>query len=166
VMRQVLNGWTISPIVSLQSGAPFSVVSGTNNNFDSANANRPDLVPGVSAFLDPHRSRSVAAKEWFNTAAFTQNGPGVPGGIGPGGADGNAPRDYLRAPGYRNIDLGVFRDFRLLERFTFQLRGEATNAFNLVSLNAPTANLKSALNGQITSAASPRLIQVGARLTF
>jgi hypothetical protein len=59
----------------------------------------------------------------------------------------------------------VFRDFRF-ERFTFQLRGEATNAFNLVSLNAPTANLKSALNGQVTSAASPRLIQIGARFTF
>src|ERR1700676_5589233 len=59
----------------------------------------------------------------------------------------------------------VFRDFHF-ERFTFQLRGEATNAFNLVSPNAPTANLKSALNGQITSAASPRLIQIGARLTF
>jgi hypothetical protein len=165
LLRQVLNGWTISPIVSLQSGASFSIVSGTNNNFDSANANRPDLVPGVRAFLDPHRPRAVAAKAWFNTAAFTQNGPGVIGGIGPGGADGNAPRDYLRAPGYRDIDLGVFRDFHF-ERFTFQLRGEATNAFNLVSLNAPTANLKSALNGQITSAASPRLIQIGARLTF
>ena len=165
LMRQVLNGWTISPIVSLQSGAPFSIVSGTNNNFDSANANRPDLVPGVSAFLDPHRNRFVAAKEWFNPAAFTQNGPGVAGGLGPGGADGNAPRDYLRAPGYRDIDLGVFRDFRF-ERFTFQLRGEATNAFNLVSLNAPTANLKSALDGQVTSAASPRLIQIGARFTF
>jgi hypothetical protein len=36
----------------------------------------------------------------------------------------------------------------------------------MVSLNAPTANLASTLNGKITSAASPRLIQVGARLTF
>jgi hypothetical protein len=165
LMKHIFNGWTISPIVSLQSGQPFNIASGANNNFDSANANRPNLVPGIRAFLDPHRSRSVAAKAWFNTAAFTQNGPGVTGGIGPGGADGNTPRDYLRAPGYRNIDLGVFRDFRF-ERFTFQLRGETTNAFNLVSLNAPTANLKSALNGQITSAASPRLIQIGARLTF
>ena len=166
LIRQIVNGWTISPIVSLQSGQPFNISSGANNNFDSANANRPDLVPGVGAFLDPHRSRVAVAKEWFNTAAFTQNGPGVVGGIGPGGADGNAPRDYLRAPGYRDIDLGVFRDFHFGERFAFQLRGEATNAFNLVSLNAPTANLKSALNGQITSAASPRLIQIGARFTF
>jgi hypothetical protein len=163
-MQQILNGWTISPIVSLQSGSPFTISTGSNKNFDSANANRPNLVPGVDAFLDPHRSRSAAIAEWFNTTAFTPNGPGL--GIGPGGADGTAPRDYLRAPGYRDIDLGIFRDIHFERGFTLQIRGEATNAFNLVSLNAPTANLASSLNGKITSAASPRLIQVGARFTF
>jgi hypothetical protein len=164
LMRQAVNGWTISPIVSLQSGAPFSISTGSNKNFDSANANRPNLVPGVKAFLDPHRSRSAVAAAWFNTAAFTPNGPGL--GIGPGGADGNTPRDYLRAPGYRDIDLGIFRDFRFERGLVLQIRGEATNAFNLVSLNAPTASMSSGNNGKITSAASPRLIQLGARFSF
>jgi Carboxypeptidase regulatory-like domain len=162
-MSQLANHWTISSIAILYSGAPVNIVTGSNKNFDSANNNRPNLVTGQNAFLDPHRSRSVAAAEWFNTAAFAANGPGL--GIGPYGADGNAPRDYLRAPGYRDIDLGIFRNITF-ERFTLQFRGEATNAFNLVSLNAPTANLASSLNGKITSAASPRLIQLGARLTF
>jgi hypothetical protein len=166
VVKQLANGWTISPIVSLQSGSPFTVTTGSNRNFDSANANRPNLVAGVNPFLDPHRSRSVAASQWFNTSAFIANGPGVPGGIGPYGADGNAPRNYMRAPGYRNIDLGIFKDIRFAERYTLQIRGEATNAFNLVSLNAPTANLQSGNNGKITGAASPRLIQVGARFSF
>ena len=165
-IKHLLNGWTISPIVSLQSGAPFNISTGANNNKDSANANRPNLISGVSAFLDPHRSRKEAIAEWFNTAAFIPNGPGVTDGIGPGGADGNTPRDYLRAPGYRDIDLGLFRDIRFERGVTLQVRGEATNVFNLVSLNAPTANLASALNGKITAAASPRLIQIGARLTF
>jgi len=164
VVRQVVNGWTISPIVSLQSGTPFTVSTGSNKNFDSENANRPNLVPGVSPFLDPHRSRAAVAAQWFNTAAFTANGPGL--GIGIGGADGNAPRDYLRAPGYRNVDLGLLRDFHLERGVVFQLRGEATNAFNLVSLNAPTASLASGSDGKITAAAAPRLIQLGARLTF
>ena len=166
-MRQVLNGWTISPIVQLQSGSPFSISTGSNKNLDSANANRPNLVG--KPFLDPHRCRLCvggAAAEWFDTTAFVANGPGVAGGIGPGGADGNTPRDYLRAPGYRDIDLGIFRDFKLERGMVFQLRGEATNAFNLVSLNAPTASLSSGNNGKITAAASPRLIQVGARFTF
>jgi hypothetical protein len=176
VVKEVLNGWTLSPIVSLQSGAPFSISTGSNRNFDSSNHNRPNLVPGVKAGLDPHRNRSAAAREWFNTEAFIQNGPGVPGGIGPYGADGNTPRNYLRAPGYRDIDLGIFRDFHIAERMVFQLRGEATNAFNMVSLNAPSGTSgppataggtpTSPSFGKITSAASPRLLQVGARLTF
>jgi hypothetical protein len=174
VVKQIVNGWTISPIVSLHSGTPFEVTTGSNKNLDSQNHSRPDLVAGVDAFLDPHRSRQTSRYEWFNTAAFVANGPGVPGGIGPGGADGNTPRDYLRAPGYRDIDLGVFRDIHF-ERFVFQIRGEATNAFNMVSLNAPGpsgplptvgAKPSSSTFGVITAAASPRLIQVGARLTF
>jgi Carboxypeptidase regulatory-like domain len=165
-LKEVLNGWTVSPIVSLQSGAPFTIATGANNNLDSANQNRPNAVPGVNPALDPHRSRPAVAAAWFNTAAFVPNGPGALGGIGPGGADGNVGRDTLRGPGYRDVDLGLFRDFHFERGIVFQVRGEATNAFNLVSLNPPTANLASSLNGKITSAFSPRLIQVGGRLTF
>ena len=166
VAKSVLNGWTISPIISLQGGMPFTMSTGANKNDDSANANRPDMVAGVNPFLDPHRSRSVARNAWFNTAAFVANGPGVAGGIGPGGADGNTPRNSLVAPGFRDVDLGLFRDFRFERGIVFQIRGEATNAFNLVSLSAPTASLASGNDGKITSAATPRLIQVGARFTF
>ncbi|MGB8030397.1 MAG: carboxypeptidase-like regulatory domain-containing protein [Terracidiphilus sp.] len=174
-MEQVVNGWTIAPIWVMQSGAPFSATTGSDKNDDSANANRPDLVAGANAFLNPHRSRAAEAAEWFNTAAFVANGPGVAGGIGPGGADGNESRDYLRAPGYRDVDMGIFRDFHFGEGLTFQLRGEATNAFNLVSLNTPSSSgppatvgaaNSSSTFGTITGAASPRIIQVGGRLTF
>jgi hypothetical protein len=165
VVKQIVNGWTISPIVSLQSGPPFTITTGSNKNFDSANANRPNVVG--DPFLNPSRCRLCTggtAARWFDTTAFAVNGPGL--GIGPGGADGTAPRNYLRGPGYRDIDLGIFRDFHFGERLTFQLRGEATNAFNMVSLNNPTANLASGNNGKITAASSPRLIQVGGRITF
>ena len=181
LMKQVVNGWTISPVWVMQSGSPFSVTTGSDKNDDSANANRPDLVAGTNAFLSPHRCRICAAGQtgvtqaWFNTAAFVYNGPGVAGGIGPGGADGNAPRDYMRNPGYRDVDLGIFRDFVFWEKVTFQLRGEATNAFNLVSLSGPgssgppatvgAAN-SSASFGTITGASSPRIMQIGGRLTF
>jgi hypothetical protein len=176
-MKQLVNGWTISPIWVMQSGSPFSVTTGSDKNDDSANANRPDFdtVNPANAFLDPHRPRAQAAAEWFNTATFVNNGPGIAGGIGPGGADGNVPRDYLRNPGYRDVDLGLFRDFHFAENLTLQLRGEATNAFNLVSLNGPgssgppptdgTAPSSSSF-GVITGASSPRIIQVGARLSF
>jgi Carboxypeptidase regulatory-like domain len=175
-MKQVVNGWTLSPIVSMQAGQPFEITTGSTKNDDSNGHNRPDLVAGVNAVLNHHRDRPAEAAEWFNTAAFVANGPGVAGGIGPGGADGNTPRDYLIGPGYRDVDLGIFRDFHFAEKMTFQLRGEATNVFNLVSLNNPSgtsgppptvgAGPSSSSFGKITAASSPRILQVGARLTF
>ncbi len=141
----------------------MNITTGSANNGDPSTTNRPNLVPGVNAFLDPGRSRSVSRYAWFNTAAFTANGSG---GIGPGGADGTTPRDYMRAPGYRNVDLAIFRDFSFERGMTFQIRGEATNAFNLVSLGAPNGSLASTQFGWITSASTQRLIQVGGRFTF
>ena len=165
LLNHLSNGWQITSIVSLHSGLPVNMVTGADNNASGGEgANRPNLVPGQKAFLDPHRGRTIAAARWFNTAAFVANHPGT--GIGPYGADGNTPRDYLRAPGFRDIDVGLFRTFQLPEKCNLELRGEATNAFNLVNLNAPTANLSSPLDGRITSANTSREIQIGARLTF
>jgi Carboxypeptidase regulatory-like domain len=160
----VLNGWQIAPIVTLNSGTPLDLSTGANANAGSDNYNRPNLVPGQIATLDPHRSRPVAAAEWFNTKAFVVNGPGL--GIGPYGADGDTPRNYLRNPGYKDVDLGIFRTFNLRESVKLQVRGEALNAFNLVSLEAPNATLSSSAFGKITSANTTREIQLGMRLTF
>jgi hypothetical protein len=166
LVRQAANGWKLAAIASLQSGAPVNITTGTDNNLDSYNSDRPNLVPGVSAFLDPHRSRAAAAAAWFNKAAFTPNGPGLAGGVGIGGADGNTSRDFLRAPGYRDVDMSLQRDFRVREGMGFEFRADATNVFNLVSLNAPNATLSSANVGKISTAAPNRIMQLGGRFTF
>jgi Carboxypeptidase regulatory-like domain len=162
-IHHIVNGWTISPIGTFESGLPVNVTTGSNPNGDPSTVNRPNLIPGVNAVLDPGRPRSISRYAWFNTAAFTINGSG---GIGPGGADGNTPRDYLRAPGFRNMDLAIFRTIRIRERMNLELRGDATNVFNWVNLSSPNATLSSPQFGWITSAATMRLIQVGARFTF
>jgi hypothetical protein len=170
-MKQVLNGWTISPVVALVSGAPLNMVTGSNNNFDSQGNSRPNVVPGVSPGLDHHRCRICSTNSelaaWFNTAAFTPNGPGKPGGIGPGGADGNVSRDSIIGPGFRDIDLGIFRNISFEHGIVFQFRAEATNAFNMVSVGNPTTSLSSGNDGKITGAqGTQRVIQLGGRLTF
>jgi hypothetical protein len=164
--KQLANGWKISAIASFQSGNPVNITTGTDNNLDGYNNDRPNLVPGVNPFLDSHRSRPVAAAAWFNKAAFTPNGPGLAGGIGPAGADGNTPRDFLRAPGYRDIDMSLQREFRIREGMAFQFKADSTNVFNFVSLNAPNATLSSPNAGKITGAAPNRIIQLGARFIF
>jgi hypothetical protein len=174
ILKGVLNGWQISPVVYLISGGPFTVSTGSNKNFDSAGQSRPNYntVTPVSPKLDPHRCRACAGDSvtahWFNNAAFVANGPGVPGGIGPGGADGNVGRDSLIGPGLKDMDAGLFRNVTFERGMVFQFRAEVTNVMNWVSLSNPSSgNITSGSQASITSAAgTQRVIQLGGRLTF
>ena len=80
------------------------------------------------------------------------------------GADGTAGRNIVEGPGYRNVDLGLFRDIRLGGDLMLQLRAEATNVFNFVNLNNPGLSLNApATFGKIRTARDMRRIQLGAR---
>jgi hypothetical protein len=155
LVRNVLNGWQVSAIITLESGTPFNVTRGSDVNLDGNNNDRVNVVG--NPYLDPNRSRSDVSNAWFNTAAFAAPATGT---------DGNLGRNVLDAPGVRNVDLGLFRNFRFRERFNLQARGELTNALNLVNLNGPTGTLSSAAFGTIRTAAATRQVQLGLRLTF
>jgi hypothetical protein len=105
---------------------------------------------------------------WFNTAAYTANGPGLPGGIGPGGADGNVGRDTLIGPGLKDMDAVLSRNITFERGVVFQFRADFTNVLNWVNLSGPNSSLSAGGNeGTITSAtATQRVIQLGGRLTF
>ena len=73
----------------------------------------------------------------------------------------------LRAPGSRNWDLSLFKDFALRERLKLQFRSEAFNAFNRVRFGSPNTSVVSNQFGQISSQAnSPRQIQFGLKLIW
>jgi outer membrane receptor protein involved in Fe transport len=170
VVRTALNGWTISTIVSLHSGKPFSITTGTDDNFDGDTNDRPNILPGQTAHLVPY-TRSVgtaSTQPWFNTAAYCKNGAtGCPAGAGPSHLDGTVRVNSLDAPGYRDVDASLFRDFKIYKNVKFQFRGEATNVFNMVSLSAPGGALNSASSfGYITGASPMRTLQVGGRVIF
>ena len=83
------------------------------------------------------------------------------------GTDGNSGRNIIDGPGYRNVDLGIFRDIALEGRSMFQFRLEATNVFNIVNLMNPGLSLNApATFGKIRTARDMRQIQLGARLSF
>jgi hypothetical protein len=169
VVRTLLNGWSIAAIVSLHSGKPFNITTGTDDNFDGDTNDRPNILPGQRASLVPYQRSVLTAstQKWFNIAAYCKNGAtGCPAGAGPSGLDGTVRDNSLDAPGYRDVDASLFRDFTLYERVKFQFRGEATNVFNMVSLSAPGGTFNSGTFGTITGASGMRVIQVGGRLLF
>jgi hypothetical protein len=169
VVRTALNGWSISATATMRSGTPFSITSGTDDNLDGDNNDRPNIAPGKRAHLiDDGGSRSLEKKEWFDTTAYCRVGStGCTPGVGAGNLDGTVSPNSLSGPGYKDVDAAVFRDFTIYGRTKFQFRGEATNVFNFVNLSAPGATLSSTSSfGVISGASAMRVLQVGGRLLF
>jgi Carboxypeptidase regulatory-like domain/TonB-dependent Receptor Plug Domain len=158
----VVNGWQVNAIASLQTGFPFTVLSGTDRSLSGIGNDYADKVG------NPARPAGVSkVKEYFNTAAF------VPATIG---TFGNIGRNSLRGPGYADVDTSVFKNLFTGERVSAQFQAEAFNTFNRVNFGnptnsadantAPVATVSSGTYGQITSANSPRVFQFGLKLLF
>ncbi len=167
--RAILSGWSIAATISMHSGTPFAITSGKDDNVDGNNNDRPNLLPGqFERIIGANRSRLEERAQWFDTSVYCEVGTtGCPAGGGSGGVDGLVRRNSLDAPGYKNVNASLFRDFNIYERVRFQFRGEATNVFNFVNLNAPGSTLTSPSSfGVISGADSMRVLQVGGRLLF
>ena len=172
--RTLINGWTLTSIIRMQSGQPYNLTTGTDVNADGNNNDRPNVVNGLAARNnDTGGSRTQAMRSWVSASAFCTfvATTGACPGAGAAGQNGTFRANSLDAPGKRGIDASIFRDFHIYERVKFQLRGESTNVFNLTNLPAPTATLSSATFGQINGTIqggtfSNRIIQVGGRILF
>jgi hypothetical protein len=155
LVRHAAGGWDVNGILVLQSGDPFTVVSGRDNSFSGVNADRADLIG--NPFLDTGRARGDLVNRYFNTDAFAFNAIGT---------FGTAGRNILRGPGNINVDIGIFKNFSLFETHRVQFRAEGFNVGNRVNLGNPNANRNAAAFGRITGAGAPRVIQLALKYQF
>jgi hypothetical protein len=119
------NGWQVSGLITVHSGQPFNWNAGTQR-------------PGVNLVSDPfagvsHKfSAANGGMPWVNPAAFcTPGSAGCPGTSDP---NGNVSRNKFFGPGFADVDLSVFKNIPVTERFRLQLRAEMFNLFNRKNL--------------------------------
>jgi hypothetical protein len=159
LMSRLVQGWSLSPIVNLQSGNPFSPIIAVTDTRGSLEAfDRPILVPGVPVILP-----NPTPNQWVNPAAFIRQASGF----------GNAGRNILTGPGFEDIDLSAAKDTKVTERVSLQFRAEAFNLFNHPNFGQPQNNLAVTTFGQITATrtvrgdlGSSRQIQFALKLLF
>jgi hypothetical protein len=72
---------------------------------------------------------------------------------------GNSGRNVLVGPGTRQLDVSLFKDFRIREAKPLQFRAEFYNFSNTPQFNNPNATIGSPVFGQITSAGSEISLQ-------
>ena len=158
----LVSGWSVTSIITLQSGFPFTPQLSYNpsNNGDTRNPVRPFVNP---AFAGP----VILGKpnQWFNPNAFLQPPPGS-------GFYGNLGRDTLIGPGLATWDFSTLKETAIGERLNLQFRAEIFNLLNRANFNTPnlivfTPSGVSGTAGAITSTSTTaRQVQFGLKLIW
>jgi hypothetical protein len=158
--RMIVGNWQWSGIVSYQTGFWFSALSGNDNSLTGIKQDRADLVPGQNPLSGTCADGSPVGTIgcWFNAAAFAPN---------PLGTFGTSSRNMLEGPHFFDIDMGLGRTFKISERQTLLVRGEAFNILNHPNFALPNNNQSSGSFGQILSTVgTPRTLQLAVKYLF
>jgi hypothetical protein len=171
-----LGGWRFATSAIVYSGFPVTIFgqnsSNTNNGgwgFSRANQYRPMIIS--------HRT----IQNWWGTDPSAQpclpNPPQNPTGADNGicaygvaasNTFGTAPNSTERAPGYRQVDMSLFKDFHLWkEQHVLGFRADFFNIFNIASYGTPDSGINDSSFGLISSVRSPaRQIQLSLHYMF
>jgi len=181
--RAVLGGWQISGITTLQTGAPFTVLTGTPDysGFNSGggvvigtgNGDRPDVTRNGPLSQNNRNPDAAFDTSYFSRALLA-------------GRVGTSGRDQYYGPGLQNYDFAAVKNFplwtKLGEQTHLQFRVDFFNLFNHTNFATPVRTMNSLNFGQITQTVGtvvqnalantagpmggPRLIQLSLRLQF
>ena len=159
-----LGGWHFANILTDRTGLPLNVTlssSGTNpaNNqtykFLSLNGGtlRPNLIGNPQTGISPEVNRN----NFLNTGAFQVQALNTPG---------NASRDVAIGPGLVNLDLSLAKRIAVSDRQSVEFRFEAFNSLNHTNFGNPGTSFGSSSFGVISSAGTPRIVQMAIRYRF
>jgi hypothetical protein len=172
----ITGGWVVNGIVSLYSGQAFTPLLSFDPTNTGSGAPRPDLIgdpynfSGAMSVGCPSNKQTIQC--WYNPAAFAI--PGLAPGQTFATQFGNARRGSLRGPAEQNVDLSLFKNFTLRERWNLQFRAEAFNLFNTPEFGIPYNAVDTTgtpgnpgLAGSISSTVhSSRQLQLALKLNF
>ncbi len=153
-MPHLLGGWSISGILTAQTGQPVNIIQ--SSGLDSSRPDATGVAPVLSNYRDTLR--------YLNPAAFTlvpvNSASGLPA------RPGNVGRNAVHGPGLWTMDLSLGKSFSFGERARVRVNADALNSFNHTNYGDPGTDVTSSTFGLITSARGARVIQLSARISF
>jgi hypothetical protein len=165
--QKLVKGWSLYPILSWRTGFPFVVspvlselntVPGPSGEGDGNLVNASLIAP--VKYLDPHKKQTINGVTGFFLFSPSSFGPTATG-------YGTLPRDLLRGPGRTNMDLSLAKDTPIHgDRIRFKASLDAFNIFNHTQFRTLGNNFSSSKLGQALRTYDPRILQLGAHITF
>ncbi len=154
----IFGGWQLNGVFAAYSGRPFTLTASGSSLNMPGNQQTPDQIKENVEILGNVGSDGT----YFDTTAFARVTAVRFGNVG---------RNTMRGPGVANLDLGLFRSFKVRES-DLQFRLEAFNATNTPHFSNPNGNVNSANFGRVLSTQTAdamgrsRQFRVGVRMTF
>ncbi len=156
VARTIASDWQVNGILTLQTGNYMTFTS-SRGVCSCSDQVRPDVVPGKDPNAAPSGRRTP--EQWFDTSALQNPAVGTYGNLG----------NYSNiGPPIQTLDLSLFKDFRINERYRFQLRAETFNLTNTPQFDRPARTHGNSDFGVITAtrALTNRQWQMALRFMF
>jgi hypothetical protein len=137
---EIVGGWQLNTIVTLDSGTPIDFsTTGSPGTID----NRPDLISFSKVPRQIVGGTTNSNNRTFFTGVFATppiNASGV------FTRPGNLQRNAFSGPGYKTMDLGLFKGFHITERVNAEFRAQAYNLFNTPQFNNPDTDIRDGVN--------------------
>jgi hypothetical protein len=155
----IFGGWQLNGVFAAYSGRPFNLTASGSSLNMPGNQQTPDQVKDKVEILGNVGDDGT----YFDTSAFARVTEVRFGNVG---------RNTMRGPGVVNLDLGLFRTFKLTPTVDLQFRAEAFNATNTPHFANPNGNVNSSNFGLILGTQSAdamgrsRQFRFGFRVTF
>jgi hypothetical protein len=161
--KTLLGGWSLSGLMTLQSGSPFTALGNatTNARWAQPARVRPSFVPGRTND-DAVRTGRIQDRLslFFDPSVFTNSLD----------AWGDVGRNTLRGPKQVQYDFMLGKTMKIRESYQLEFRWETYNAFNQATFTNPASTLAAAgpgTAGVISSTiGGPRTMQVALRFRF
>jgi hypothetical protein len=153
-----LGGFQVSGIVTLQTGQPFTVITGLDTNRDGNRTDRLATTQGL--VLRRRGAQQIALAPGVNPLTLTSFNFTAPG-------EGLVGRNTFRAPGVALVDAALTKRFVFAERYVLLLRVEAFNLFNRTHFATPIRILEAPAFGRaVATAVPPRQFQFALKFQF
>ena len=184
------GGWELSGHFNIQSGVPVVFTATDSFFFDGQNFALPRDKQSLERWFDtshfyrfPDRSCDAACLAAYPAWTGIQNLPGYnwrPASSSDASRNGvyqdfgayvrTIPTRWgiVRASRVNNFDLGIYKNFKVRERWKIQYRFETYNTLNHPRFSGPNANPTSGSFGRVTKTQqnNARLVQMALKLSF
>ncbi len=159
VARRFTAGWALSGVSTFASGQPVKISENDDHSLIGSNSysvDEPNYANNGSPLFLNRNPRSQ--QKYFNPAYFTKENIGQ---------FGNVMRRFFHGPGIDNSNVALLKNTQITGTTELQFRAEAFNVFNHAQFNNPVGNINNTnAFGRVTSAQSPRIMQIALKLLF